>query len=353
MEPVRRDSVVWVTGGAGYIGSNVVRLLKAWKMRPIIIDDFSTGTKRFLPSDVPWAGADITDFDKLDTTMQAVVAEHGSPTAVIHLAAESNVGWCQMNPDTAYKTNVIGTYNMADMAVRYGCKKFTFISSAAVYGNVGKKASDTTWDWIKPTGVYGQTKLDAERMLNAYFKNKMEIFALRLFNVAGAGFGDSINISPRGRPDPESPALFPSMVRAFLSKSAEGPIIMNEQNGMVFSHTPVRDFIHVRDVANMIVGLALTSFPRFWGTDIMIYNGGRGQPVKISDLLKLTKYDKKELIELVKWEQAPHTDIPYSVAGGFNIGGQAERTLADMWQDEVRWHKSKMYQLIKSDKSKE
>lgn len=338
--------VVWVTGGAGYIGSNVVRELLSRGARPVVIDCFATGSRRLVSVNTPLVEVDITDDINADVQLQESIAKYGIPTTVIHLAASTDVAACEKEPNEAYRMNVFGTYNIADIATHYGCKNFTLISSAAVYGDVGKRSASTGWEILDPTGVYGRTKLDAEKLLSSYFKDSLNLSVLRLFNVAGAGFSSNLYIPPRGKPDPTSGALFPSMVRRYL---ANEPINMVKKHGIFFESSPVRDFIHVSDVASVIVTVAMASIPRFRSQDVLTYNVGRGVPVKISDLLTFTKYKT----DRVNWQRAAPEEIFYSLAGGFNLGSGARRTLAQMWQDEVRWQKSKLYQHIKDDISKE
>lgn len=355
MERTHTAPVVWVTGGAGYIGSNVVRELIAQGRKVVVIDDFSTGSKRFVPKNAHLVEMSLehTDVDAY-YYLEEVAREHGVPQNVIHLAAKSDVKWCEQHPDEACYQNVIATFRMASIAADVGCTNFTFISSAAVYGNTGRKKSYVSlkdpWAGLEPIGVYGQTKLDAEKMLNSYFKNHMRICVLRLFNVAGAGFGDTFNVSPRGKPDPQSQAIFPTLVRKYL---AGDKITLKEHVGLFFNRSPVRDFIHVRDAALRIATCTLPHFPYYYNQDITVLNLGRGKPVPIADLLQLTEYPKKQIENHVTFVPAGLEEIPYSVAGSLNVGSYCKRTLGDMWHDEVRWQKSKIYQLIKSDKTKE
>jgi len=339
--------VVWVTGGAGYIGSNVVRYLLSQKMLPIVIDNFSSGSVR-MAGGVPHAQTDITCSGELNEVMAKIVAMHGKPHAVIHLAAESSVAVCERYPDQAYDSNVVGTFNVAQLAVENDCRKFCFVSSAAVYGDVGRKRAHSTWKHIEPSSVYGRTKLDAERMLGSYFKNHLDIVVLRPFNVAGAGPGN-FNTPPLGKPDPGNSAIIPTLVRNFLNKDVS---FMRLIDGLMFDYSPVRDFIHVADAACVIVNMALCAKSTYWGTENLTYNLGRGIPVKIADLLKLTKHTDEYLKANVVWRGTSAEEIAYSVAGDYNMGGHARGTLADMWRDEVRWQKSKLYERIKNDLKK-
>lgn len=128
---------------------------------------------------------------------------------------------------------------------------------------------------------------------------------------------------------------------------------MNEHIGLFLNSSPIRDFIHVEDVAETIASCVEFGHIRFYDQQPMTFNVGRGRPIKICDLLQLAKLTKEELRDRVDWYAAGHEEIAYSVAGDVNIGHDAQRTLLNMWLDEIRWQKSKLFKLIKSDTSKE
>jgi UDP-glucose 4-epimerase len=343
--------VVWVTGGAGYVGSNLVRALRRAKFFPIVIDDFSTGSRRFVPSYVPLIEHDVSgDILEFKAKLREAVVRYGKPLSIMHLAARTDVGWCEAHPAEAYKINVIGTYNVVEMARFFECPQLVFASSAAVYGDLGKREAKTSMENLSPIGVYGQTKLDAEKMLESYFKTNPLMAAVRIFNISGAGSSPALGINWRGKPDPDSSALIPRMVRNFLSGNQ---LLMRTRSEFFFNYSPVRDFVHVADVANTLTRLLTVKFMGNWGPDVLKLNLGRCMPVKVHDLLKLTGFDKKELQERVVYTPLNKGEIFYSVAGDYNTTSLGQRTVAQMWESEVRWQKSELYRLIKKDKSKE
>jgi UDP-glucose 4-epimerase len=323
--------VVWVTGGAGYIGANVVKELLKNHATPIVIDDYSTGSELMVPTNVIRVEADIADQDGLCKAVDPLIAEHGAPRTVIHLAAISDVTACEAYPSHAYSVNVAGTYNVADLATYNGCKDFVFISSAAVYGN-----------GHGPAGIYGRTKLDAENMLKTYFKGKMSLDILRLFNVAGAGTSDQYPVPPKGKPN--SNAFIPTLARAFLSGKS---FKVRLKKGLFGSKSPVRDFIHVTDVAKVIARTANPHHPYGWaagpGRVVFTNDVGRGIGVPITDLIKL----EPGLRDLVEWGQVGPEEVITSVAKHYNIGDQARYSLGDMWASELKWQRSKLFMQLK------
>jgi len=229
---------VLVTGGAGYIGSNVVdALLRDGGYEVFVIDNLSVGMRELVPKEVEFRELDLLDFSEL----LQFVSEIG-PDCVVHLAGVSEVGESQRNPEKYFQNNVVGGSNLLKAMAEAGCREIVFSSSAAVYGEP-VEVPITEQHVLRPLNFYGKTKAVFEKMLKYHAEAKgLRYFVLRYFNAGGAS-GD---LKYGERHDPES-----HLIPAFL-KALKG-----ERGFKVFGNdydtkdgTCVRDYIHVADLAN-------------------------------------------------------------------------------------------------------
>lgn len=333
---------IWVTGGAGYVGANVCAEIVRRGLVPIVIDDLSSGFELFVKS-YPQVRDSIIDMPALRKSLLAVTKQYGAPRAVIHLAAKTDVSMAELYPAFYFETNVMGTFNIAHLADEFGCKRFIFASSAAVYGNLGTLAADARMKYLKPIGVYGETKLEAEKVLQKYFpQHRLSI--LRYFNIAGAGVDKDHN--HLGKPQKFSNAFFSKMVRALHEKQVFHTVIDKKWHGLG-RFSPIRDFIHVSDVAKATVARALVGNPG----ETEIYNIGRGVPVRIADVPTLINKNllRCETVRLKHKEGAPRaaSDIFSSVAKL-----RADQTyflyrdLVDMFASERAWQLSDLFKSL-------
>jgi len=228
---------VMVTGGAGYIGSHVVRALQQAGHGVVVYDDLSTGNLKLIKANKVklWEG-DIQDRYRLGLCMKSEKVE-----AVIHLAGRSQVGGSVANPSLYYKVNVEGSRTLLECCVDYKIRRFVFSSTAAVYGEPESVPIPENAP-RRPINPYGRTKLAIEFMLEDFsVPYGIGVIALRYFNVAGASDeGDLGELH-----DPET-HLIPNVLRA-------------ARRGKVFKlfgtdydtrdGTCVRDYIHVVDLA--------------------------------------------------------------------------------------------------------
>ena len=225
-----------VTGGAGYIGSHVCKDLKKNKFNPIVIDDLSTGHKKF----VKWGPleiADINSYKKIDKILRKY-----QPEAIIHLAGKINVGESFLNPKKYYLNNLAGSNKLLKCMIKNNIKKIIFSSSAAVYGNV-KKNKIRENQKCNPTSPYAKTKMLFEKSLEKQSKlNNINFISLRYFNAAGADKDAKIGEAH----NPET-HLIPLAIEAGL-KNRELKIYGTEYDTK--DGTCVRDYIHVSDLAN-------------------------------------------------------------------------------------------------------
>jgi len=173
-------SKVLVTGGAGYIGSHILRRLAEDGYSPVVVDDLSTGHAACLGA-VPLVKGDFGD----PAVLKKLLGD-GQTEFVIHMAAFCEVGESMQDPSAYYRNNVTRSLELLDAARRYGVRGIVFSSSAAVYGEPDYQPIDEEHE-KRPTNPYGETKLAFERALGWYQQaHGINYVALRYFNAAGA-----------------------------------------------------------------------------------------------------------------------------------------------------------------------
>jgi len=229
-----------VTGGAGYIGSHVVRELQNAGISVVVLDNLSTGVRGFVPSDVP-----LVETDLLDTaSVRGALAEH-SVTGVIHVAGFKFAGISVEKPLHTYRQNVTAMMSLLKAMEAEGVGKIVFSSSSSVYGNAASGLV-TEDDPFNPTSPYGESKVIGEWLLrNQGVASGLVHTSLRYFNVVGSGDPTLPDVSPYN--------LF-SMVFAGLENDRL-PVIFGDDYDTP-DGTCIRDYIHVADLAAAHVGAA-------------------------------------------------------------------------------------------------
>ena len=231
---------ILVTGGAGYIGSVLVDRLINEGHQVNVIDDLSNGFVENIHKDAVFIEGSILDNNILNEALNGV-------DAVFHLAAKIRVEEGERKPDLYKSINVDGTLNLLKISKEKGNKKFVFASTAAVYGDP-EDYPVTEKSKVSPVNVYGQTKLEIDKYL-AKNADLLEIstISFRFFNVGGAlknSDGKWLRIKHEG-----ATHLIPSI----LHSSEENPLFINGNDWPTSDGTPVRDFVHVIDLANALV----------------------------------------------------------------------------------------------------
>lgn len=179
---------VLVVGGAGYIGSHVVKALLQSGHRVTVYDNLSSGQKINLFSEAAFVEADILDFAALDKAM-------AGQEAVVHLAAKKAVGESMEKPELYAENNITGSLNIMKAMLKDGVENMVFSSSAAVYGMPEYLPIDEKHP-LRPINFYGFTKYDIEKYMEWYGRLKnFRYLALRYFNAVGYDAEGSI----RGR----------------------------------------------------------------------------------------------------------------------------------------------------------
>lgn len=224
---------ILVTGGAGYIGSHMVKLLAARGDEVAVLDDLSTGHADAVRN---------AHFVRADLSQVSGVFKERKTEAVIHFAAASLVGESVADPLKYYTRNVGGTLALLKAMREAGVQKLVFSSTAAVYGEPQRSPIDESHPTV-PVNPYGSSKLAIERMLaECCAAYGLRGATLRYFNAAGA--------DPQGelgeRHDPET-HLIPLVLRA----AAQGkPISVFGNDWPTRDGTCVRDYIHVNDLCD-------------------------------------------------------------------------------------------------------
>jgi UDP-glucose 4-epimerase len=263
---------ILVTGGAGYIGSHVVKELLRQGHKPIVFDNLQTGHRK-TTKDALFIEGDLSDQKKLKETFQAYQID-----TVIHFAADSLVGESVQNPLKYFNNNVKNSLNLIEIMEEFKVKKIVFSSSAAVYGEP-KEIPITEEHSCAPTNPYGETKWIFEKVLQAYHDSKkLNFISLRYFNAAGADPEGEL-----GEDHSQETHLIPLIIRAALAGTSV-PVYGTDYNTP--DGTCIRDYIHVTDLANAhILALRKLEKEKMSG----IYNLGNGNGYSVREVIETVK----------------------------------------------------------------
>ncbi len=264
---------ILVVGGAGYIGSHIVRALQKRNLEVVVFDNLEKGHREAL-EDVAFFKGDLRN--KVEVFQ--VFKDHRID-AVMHFAAYSLVGESMQHPAIYYENNIYGTLNLLMAMQENGVEHFIFSSTAATYGEPRSVPIDEEHP-TSPTNVYGETKLAVEKMLD-WFDSIYAIKSVRLryFNAAGADpFGDIGELH-----SPES-HLIPLVLATALGQRE--CISIYGDDYPTDDGTCVRDYIHVTDLAEAHA-LALEYLRS--GRDSAVFNLGNGNGYSVREIIDVAR----------------------------------------------------------------
>ena len=243
-----------VTGGAGFIGSHLVKNLVERGNEIIVIDNLNTGKKKNVKKNlkkINFSEVDIRDFSTIEDIMKNV-------DGIFHEAALASVQDSFIIPDKFFDVNVKGTENIFKIGKKLGIK-VVYASSSSVYGNpisIPIKENDDK----NPINPYAKTKLENDKMAEKYAKNGLKVIGLRYFNVFGPGQSKE----------------YAGVIKLFLERIQQGLSPLINGDGL-----QVRDFVYVDDVVNANM-LAMES-----NIDGKFFNIGTGTTISVLDLANM------------------------------------------------------------------
>jgi UDP-glucose 4-epimerase len=259
---------ILVTGGAGYIGGTVARLLLAGGDGVTIYDNLCHSKRTAVP-----AGAEFVEGDVADRALMEKTLRMGRFDGVMHFAALIEAGESMEKPEIYFRNNTAGTLTLLEAMLATGHERLVFSSTAACYGEPERTPilEDAK---LAPTNAYGESKLMVEQMLGWFNRiHGLRYASLRYFNVAGAiaGYGEAH--------EPES-HLIPLVLDVALGRRKSIKIFGEDYPTR--DGTCVRDYIHVQDLADAHL-LALAALKE---RDRVIYNIGNGQGFTVREVIE-------------------------------------------------------------------
>jgi len=316
---------VFVTGGAGYIGSANAKVLLDAGHTVTVYDSLITGHRQAVPEGARFIHAALEDSHAL---VEALTIEKFD--AVMHFAAFIEAGESMNDPGRFYQNNLVNSLHLIDMAVKAGVKRFVLSSTAAVY-----KSSDeplTEDSPLGPTNVYGHTKLVIEETLNWFRQiHGLHYAALRYFNACGA-------LSGRGEAHQPESHLIPRVLSVALGEMEA--INVNGNDYPTLDGTCIRDYIHIAD----LVSAHLLVLDALGERDQLVYNLGNGSGYSVREVIETARE--------VTGHPIPATDSPRRPGDPARLVASSEKIrkelgwepqhpdLSDIISSAWGWHKS-------------
>jgi len=316
---------IFLTGGAGYIGSATAEALLKAGHNVTVYDSLVTGHREAVPVGAEFVHADLADKAALEAALASKQFD-----AVMHFAAFIEAGESMKDPGKFIQNNLVNSAGLIEAAVQAGVKRFVLSSTAAVYQSSEEPLSEESP--LGPTNTYGYTKLAVERILEWYRSiHGLHFAALRYFNASGA-------LPGRGEAHQPESHLIPLVLQVPLGQREHIGIFGNDYP------TPdgscIRDYIHIAD----LVSAHLLALDALSEQDKLVYNIGTGTGYSVKEVITAARAVTGHLIPAVETPRRPG-DPARLVASSDKIqreaGWKAEHSsIENILKTAWEWHES-------------
>jgi len=316
---------IFVTGGAGYIGSAAVKILLDAGHNVTVYDSLVKGYRAAIPQAAEFIHADLADRERLDAALQEKPFD-----AVLHFAAFIEAGESMQDPGKFFHNNLALSMGLIESCAQADIKRFVLSSTAAVYASSDEPLSETSR--LDPVNVYGHTKLMIEQVLEWYRRiYGLHYAALRYFNAAGA-------LPDRGEAHQPETHLIPLILQVALGQREDIKIYGSDYPTP--DGTCIRDYVHIAD----LVDAHLLAVDALQTRDRLVYNLGNGNGYSVREVIDTVRNVTGHPIPAVETPRRPG-DAPRLVASSEKIRSELgwqpryhslEEIVATAWN----WHRS-------------
>jgi UDP-glucose 4-epimerase len=316
---------IFLTGGAGYIGSAAAAALLKAGYSVTIYDSLVTGYRLAVPEGAYFVHANLADGETLTRTLASEKYD-----AVMHFAAFIEAGESMKDPGKYFENNLANSLGLIEAATRAGVKRFVLSSTAAVYASSDAPLSEESA--IDPANAYGFTKLAIEQVLEWYRRiHGMRFAALRYFNAAGAMTG-------RGEAHRPESHLIPLVLKVALGKREAASIYGTDYPTP--DGTCIRDYIHISD----LISAHLLALEALGEHDRLVYNLGSGSGYSVREVIETARRVTGHPIPAGESPRRPG-DAPRLVASSDKIRRELGWNprypdLADIIASAWEWHRA-------------
>jgi UDP-glucose 4-epimerase len=270
---------IFVTGGAGYIGSHIVEKLVKTNRNIFILDNLSTGFKKLINKKASFIKGDIRNVTKL----RKIIIKNNIDS-IIHLAARLKVSEAEQNKKKYSSNNITGTLKLIEACKNSNVKNIIFSSSCSVYGEVNGSVNERKK--LNPQGYYAYTKYKGEQIIKKYAKKYNYRYAiLRYFNVGGASNSNKI-----GEIQKSYGHLIKNLAIQSLKAKPAISIYGNDYNTK--DGTCIRDYVHVSDLVDIHVKSLNHINSK---SKSLILNCGYGKGYSVLDIVNIFKKSNKNV----------------------------------------------------------
>ncbi|MHC5063891.1 MAG: UDP-glucose 4-epimerase GalE [Planctomycetota bacterium] len=321
--------MILVTGGAGYIGSHTVKMLRARGRKVLVLDDLSEGHRAAL------LGAELAEGSMLDRAFLGDLFSSRDIAAVFHFAARCYVGESVTDPGKYYRFNAIGTLNLLDAMAANGVDKFVLSSTCATYGEPESMPIVETMPQA-PVNPYGASKLVCEWMLRDFHRaHGMQSVSLRYFNAAGADPEGEL-----GEDHAPETHLIPLVIQAAMGQREKVTVFGDDYPTP--DGTCIRDYVHVCDLAEAHI-LALEAMESS-DSGVKAFNLGNSAGTSVLEVIRA--------VEEVSGEKVPYEIGDRRAGDPPRLVGSSELVSSELgWQPQLgdihqivetawKWHRA-------------